>query len=233
MLKKELHMKMKAMDFLERFAIRTANLISPGKAPDWTRAIYEPLTNIATDPPFSFEVRAKTMEDLIDEVDSEAPRPVKRKGELHLIDFVYSLGCDQKNTWHPPMVVIEHENVTCRRTKKGGSKGRIRRLEKLREDFWKVCLYVAPLRVIIGYGRDRENIEHKQVAYDGGCELIGFYDEWGLRQMPDSETLLLMGWRQSIVPREWHFWIKRGNERWKEGSASARDNRAQIAERTS
>jgi hypothetical protein len=227
-------MKMKAMDFLERFTIRTANLNSPGNAPDWTRAIYAPLTSIAMDAPFNFEVRARPIEELVDEDDSDAFRPAKsgkRKGELHLIDFVYSLGCDQKNTWHPPMVVIEHENVTCRRGKKGEGKGKIRRLEKLREDFWKACLYAAPLRVIIGYGRDLENIEHKQVAYDGGCELIDFYDEWGLRQMPDSETLLLMGWRQSILPREWHFWIKLGDAKWREGSATARDGRAHVAER--
>ena len=57
-------------------------------------------------------------------------------GEIDNTDFFF-FSRARNAKWHPPAVVLEHENSW--------------NVEETRKDFWKCCLYAAPLRVTIGY----------------------------------------------------------------------------------
>jgi hypothetical protein len=199
-----------------------------GKAKEWSKVIYEPLRSIGSDPPFGYHVRAKSLEEFLADAKGKKSKIRPEPGEVHLIDFVYSQGCDQKQLWHPPLVVIEHENRTCRRYQKGKHAGKVRRLDDLKRDFWKACLYAVPLRVVIGYGRDLGGSDDRQVAYEGGVEIARFYELWQLRQLPHGETLLVMGWPQDAGEREWWFWIKAANEPWRTGFVRCKAGEASL-----
>jgi hypothetical protein len=113
-------------------------------------------------------------------------------GEINLLDVAYFPRISDPATpnWHPPAVIIEHENAY--------------NADETRKDFWKACLYVVPLRVIIGYQRDEAR------ANQAGQALCQFYQQWQLRQLADGETLLIMGWNQVSTPYRWHAWSLRG-----------------------
>lgn len=117
----------------------------------------------------------------------------KHPYEINNIDFVYAPAeGDIDTNWNPPAVIIEHENAWD--------------IEATKWDFWKACLYAAPLRVIIGYKRTELD------SQETGNSLVEFYTRCGLRQLPDGETLLIMGWVQESSKRDWHTWTLKGDD---------------------
>ena len=114
-------------------------------------------------------------------------------GEINHLDFAYSpKQIESQSSWYPPDVIIEHENQYD--------------IEETWQDFWKLCLYAVPLRVMIGYKQTEEE------ALAAGYELTRRFDERRLRQMPNGETILIMGWDQSAKGRRWHFWLREGEQ---------------------
>lgn len=123
-------------------------------------------------------------------------RHKNRGGELNFLDFAYL----PKGKPYP-VVIIEHENEYKR--------------EATAKDFKKLCYYDSspiPLRVMIGYQREKKD------ALVVGWQLTHRdYAEWK-DLPPNSETLLIMGWRMLDVdaPDEWHYWLKCNQNDWKE-----------------
>ena len=58
---------------------------------------------------------------------------------------------------------------------------------------------------MIAYSNDETN------ALSTGNELIATYINYGHRQMPNGETLLMVGWKHSppIYPFHYHLWLIR------------------------
>ena len=61
---------------------------------------------------------------------------------------------------------------------------------------------------MIGYRKTADE------AKETGDELATFYTRQGLRQLPDGETVLIMGWDQLAEHRQWHIWQKSGQQDW-------------------
>lgn len=122
----------------------------------------------------------------------------KLNREINHIDFCYFKNSKDPN-WHPPSVVIEHENAWD--------------VEETKKDFWKCCLYAAPLRVTIGY------MGNEQKALDAGRVLTEFFDAWKMPKV--GETLLIYGWPQEDqTTRRWHYWLLGDHDQtWKVSEA--------------
>jgi len=154
--------------------------------------------NIAEIEPTGFSGQwSRGMYTVIEQIGEEANFTVKDKktgGEVNHLDFAFIPKSKKKNLDYdyPPAVVIEHENRY--------------NVEETWKDFWKLCLYAVPLRVMIGYQRTDEE------ALTAGQELVQRYQGWNLRQIPSGETLLIMGWRQYPDERKWHMWLLKGEQ---------------------
>ena len=121
-----------------------------------------------------------------------------KNGEINHIDYCFFKKCSAPN-WYPPSVVLEHENAW--------------NVEETRKDFWKCCLYAAPLRVTIGYSSTEAN------ALESGRELTKFFGDYSLPRISGGEVLLIYGWEQSdLRSRQWLYWLLEGdNGKWQEG----------------
>jgi len=174
---------MNAETFIEAFYQEFNKQKPAGYGKIWTKQIYRILSSIGQKA--GFEVNHKIIENEKGQKEGY--------GEINLIDFTYTPKADQPN-WTPPAVVIEHENQY--------------KTEETRKDFWKLCLYAVPLRIMIGYRKTADE------AKETGDELATFYTRQGLRQLPDGETVLIMGWDQLAEHRQWHIWQKSGKQDW-------------------
>jgi hypothetical protein len=170
---------MNAHQFLTAFQQAVMAVQPSGYGKEWTDSMYQVLTQVGQD--VGYVVNHK-----------------HSYREINLLDFAYFLPApDDTVNWHPPTVIIEHENAYNE--------------EETRRDFWKACLYTAPLRVTIGYQADREQ------AYNVGKALTAFYHQYNLRQIADGETLLIMGWNQIEQDRQWLAWRLQGEQsQWSE-----------------
>lgn len=139
---------------------------------------------------------------ILETIGDEAGYIVNHKGrnrEINHLDIAYFPKLPRDGTnWYPPVVIIEHENAYD--------------TEETWRDFWKASLYAVPLRITIGYHRSHEE------ADASGQEIIERYHTWGIRQLPNGETVLIMGWPQTQEQRQWLVWIGRGEQPvWEHG----------------
>lgn len=141
---------------------------------------------------------SRDMYKIIEEIGKQYGFKVRHKykgGEINHLDFCY-IGASKDSIASPPSVIIEHENAWSEK--------------ETQKDFWKLCLYAIPLRVMFGYQSSSKG------AKNVGESLIQFYNENGLRQAEFSETLLIMGWDQDTKNRKWHSWTLKGKgNSWK------------------
>jgi hypothetical protein len=97
-------------------------------------------------------------------------------------------------------------------------------------DFWKACLYIAPLRIMIGYVGYREDGKD---AEERGNTLRDWYRNWKLHQSHGSETLLLIGWwkrqPQDISTCHWHYWLKSAGGDWEDHDLTTKSRDPDIA----
>jgi hypothetical protein len=119
-------------------------------------------------------------------------------GEFERMDFAFF---ERGRIGDSPTAIIEHENHSL--------------LSKILEDFKKLCTWRVPLQVMIGYGK-KEGIA-KQRAQD----VMSYYDQMGLKQLPNGETLIVIGWRgQNLSKRQapgwrhWWCWLRKGESPW-------------------
>jgi len=134
----------------------------------YTRAIYQVLYEIGIDAGFC--VNCKPFEHLASPVGDR---------EVMTIDFMYFAQkfAPDGYTYSPPEVVIEHENEW--------------EFQPKLDDFWKATLFISPLRVFIGYAKD------KDTAVEHAARLTEAYREYGMRQLAGAETLILISWNDA------------------------------------
>ncbi len=190
---------MNARTFLDEFVKKTASAckLMPDVAGPRTNLMYKVLYSIGENA--GYLVRCLPLDLEGQSVGME---------EFMNLDFVYF---DESRLFSPsgkgkklrpcPEVVIEHENSYD--------------IRALCRDFRKVCLFAVSLRVFIGYAQSTKN------AKSSGEKLIECYDRMGLKQLPDGQTLLIMGFPGNC---KWNIWLKEGANRW----ISVRDNVAEL-----
>jgi hypothetical protein len=119
----------------------------------------------------------------------------KRVGdrELQYVDFMYfpNRPDPDQYIYYQLAVVIEHENNWDYFSK--------------REDFWKVCLFVARLRIFLGY------CGNKAAAEMQAKQLTEFYHQHAMTQLPEGETLIQISWDEASG-QDWIAWLLRGQE---------------------
>jgi hypothetical protein len=135
------------------------------------------------------------MYSVFDQVGNSAGYLVRHKnkiGEAYHFDVIYFRQTNNiKTNWYPPYVVIEHENSSI--------------LRDAQYDFTKLCICIAALRVMIAYGTNQ------YTALSIGNDLIATYVNYGYQQVPNGETLLMVGWDHLIStnPFHYHLWLIR------------------------
>ncbi|MCP3063083.1 hypothetical protein LXT21_30340 [Myxococcus sp. K38C18041901] len=113
----------------------------------------------------------------------EAPRDwapsMMKTGWAREFLFDYTLFSDW-GTFTQPVVILEHENNW--------------NVHSFMEDFWKLMVGYAPLRVMIGYGRDANHVEE----YVTAIRESAIKGKW--RYPPAVEDLVLIG-HGEMTPR--------------------------------
>jgi hypothetical protein len=161
-----------------------ARLLQPkGYGKQWTVAMYPLLYEVGQDA--GFEVNCHPFEHNGISVGY---------GEYHNIDFWFS----ERNydtdgyIYRNAAVLVEHENNWD--------------FESKRYDFLKLCMFIANLRVFMGYCERREQAEEQ------AKRLVDYYNDHELKQITDGETLIMVSW-DDVAPHEWIAWSVRGGGR--------------------
>jgi hypothetical protein len=158
---------MNSIDFVTSFDRKMKALQPTGWSKQWSEGMYQVLYQVGREAGFwpcchPFEY--------------EGERVGER--EINNMDFMYFPGRPYEPTgdfsWQPD-VVIEHENTW-------SWEGKI-------DDFWKLCFYLAPLRIFIGYTQSESE------ARDTAKRLTEFYNARRFRQLP--ELTIRRFWRGS------------------------------------
>ena len=183
---------MNAAAFVEQFQTRTAQLrrVQFGTKP-WTELMAPLLGSIGESADFYIRCHPFACNG-------------KKIGKKELLDrdFVFfsnqpkhiALGRDGRTpARYHPVVVIEHENDA--------------KFEEARSDLWKACVFVARLRVFIGYGKTTEQ------AKTNGKRLRDTFDSWELPDIVGGEVLIIMG-PQTTGECEWDIWVHRAGHGW-------------------
>ncbi|WP_145749713.1 hypothetical protein [Nitrospirillum amazonense] len=130
-----------------------------------------------------------SMDRIFDHIAKAAKMRIRSRrigGEIGRIDYAFV----KSESSHPRIeIAVEHENYWSSK-------------ESLR-DFHKLCTVLSPLRVMFCY-RSRESQVQSSIQ-----DLINHYEAETHHEIPNSQFLILGGWRQDDLPNfRWHVHLK-------------------------
>jgi hypothetical protein len=160
------------------FSQHTEEAMKADGAPAWTRYMHARF----------LEVAASTNAHLCAEGLRELP-PAANAAQHISKEYLFDVTVYNRHDWQRsslPSVIIEHENQWSETA--------------LLQDFWKVLVGWAPLRVMIGYAANAEAVDKRVRAILAEAKVC----DW--RYPQDAEDLVLLRCREGEHGMEWPHW---------------------------